>query len=198
LDQCANCVAVGGTDCTPPPPPPPPDPVDCSTNPNNCMSQADFTAYTVMAPSTTHDITINIANPTGGGTVTVEDIFVWNVVAHSFGSWQVTANTKYKIEKTGPYYLTGYSYKFLEFKTLTTQYSGSNATIESTWTWNDNAALHYIVANNTHDARGMSKVVGTLRHKMKVISPITVVCPLCPIFLDVLTNVDELCKAIPN
>jgi hypothetical protein len=193
FDQCGNCVPVGGTDCTPDPPP-----VDCSTNPNQCMSQVDFDTYTQAAPSTSHDVTISIQNPTAGGTVTVEDVFVWNVVAHSFVSWQVKANTKYKIEKTGPYYLSGYSYKFLEFKTLTTQYSGSNAAIESTWTWNDNAALHYIVANNTHDAQGMSKVVGTLRHKLKVITPLTVVCPLCPIFMDVVKDVDELCTGIPN
>lgn len=100
----------------------------------------------------------------------IEDIVSWEVGKGRFASWSVIADTKYS------YYHTEYfdipqmrmvqNYDVTLYKTTNIVFSGSNHVITSTWSTTN--IIDQVLNNNTENAKGRSKVTGTVNHSSNI------------------------------
>lgn len=121
-------------------------------------------------------LTVSFSSPsTNYGPDPIADILTWTVVKGLIAGWHVDATTQYKYYHNRHFdiNLNGFvhTYNLFDYRTLSTNYIGSNIAIESTWT--QTGVLDQVLNNNTANTQGKSTVSGTLRHRLRQPLPIS-------------------------
>jgi hypothetical protein len=161
--------------------------------------EQEFNDYKQME-STEKTLTPPISNPTLP-TDPITGTSTWVVVKGLVAGWRVEAVTEFKYHHDRFYTVYGTveeNYNLFHLKTITTNFIGYNTFITSTWTHtNANAALlDQVFNNNTGSCRGVSNVIGTLRHVANYSWPIPL--PYCPKLLDATFAVDNTHTLYPR
>ncbi len=126
----------------------------------------------------------------------------WIVTEGQIASWKVEAITEYK------YYHSTYmnminntiehSYNLFHYKTIASSYIGSNTFITTTWihTNANSSTMDQVTNNNAPNCKGVSNVIGTLRHVANYNWPVPL--PYCPKVLDNTDAVNNIMTFYPR
>lgn len=162
-------------------------------DPNSHMEeQAEFNEYiqmTMPASMVLGNNSNSVQEPTTG-------TYTWTIAAGSIAGWKIQAVTEYGYRRTRYYTVDGTAEDIFDiylFKTGEGYFVGSQTFISSTYTTR-HPTINQVYDNNTQNARGESRVIGTVQHKMKMIIPF---CENTP-ELDFTDEVDNKTIFIPR